>query len=462
MLADRKDIPISDFINAISTAIDLGAPVLNNHHQKVAYMAWRIAQEMGLEKHAIRDIILAAKVHDIGAFSSRELVILQEFEAFGEDVDAHALLGYKLLKSFKPLSGVARLIEHHHEYYDRTKASIPLGSYIIHLADRIAILFDPNREILGQSFEIIGKVYQCRDMFHPIAFHAFERLAEREYFWVEANSPTLSAPEVEKAESNSETVDLELIRAFAKLMAQLIDFRSRFTATHSSGVAAVASEIARIAGFSEYDIELMEIAGYVHDLGKLVVSNAVLEKTGALNSDEFNSIKKHTYYTFMILSSIRGMEEVAKLAAYHHERLNGDGYPFHISGEDFTTLSQIMAVADVLTALSEDRPYRGGLNREKTLEILFDMAENDGVDVSLVEMVGEEFSRIDATRIKAQHTALIEYQSFYNIEGSGVGARRKELESELAARISVLPPQSNKPAARKSWFYERHRVFQRA
>ena len=354
----EKEIPVNGFVNAISTAIDLNAPELNSHHQKVAYVSLRIAQEMGLEACEIQDIVLAAKLHDIGAFSSRELVILQEFEAFGEEVDAHARMGYKLLRDFMPLNKVAKLIEHHHEFYDRAKSNIPLGSYIIHLADRISILFDPNREILGQSFEIISKVTHYRYMFHPLAFTAFERLAEREFFWVEANSPALSAPEVTKVESSSELIDMKTIHDFAKLMAQIIDFRSAFTATHSSGVAAVASEITRITGFSESDCKLMEIAGYLHDLGKLVVPNTVLEKKSALSLDEFNTVKKHTYYTYMILASIKGMEHVAKLAAYHHERHNGDGYPFHVKGEDFSTLSQIMAVADVVTALSEDRPYQ--------------------------------------------------------------------------------------------------------
>jgi len=424
-LLDRKgeelmfseiEIPVSDFVSAISYAIDLSVPALNNHHQKVAYIAWRFAQEMGLMHNTVQDIVLAAKLHDIGAFSSKELTDMQSFEAEGFGQSSHTLLGYKLLKDFKPLSKAAQLIRHHHTLYSRTQNNIPLGSYIIFLADRVAILFENQKEVLGHSQEIISRITEKRAAFHPIVFSAFERLAQREYFWVEASNPSLCDFEVKKAKPSAEILDIKTFHSYARLLAQIIDFRSSFTATHSSGVAAVASELARIAGFSEYDSNLMEIAGFLHDLGKLTVPNEILEKNSALSEEEFNSIRKHTYYTYVIINSIRGLEGVAKLAAYHHERQNGCGYPFHVDDEEFSTLPQIMAVADIMTALSESRPYRPGMNRKQTMAVLYDVAEKGGLNKSLVEMAHEEYPRINYTRIKAQQRAQHEYLAFYNLE----------------------------------------------
>jgi len=413
------EIPVGDFVSAISYAVDLSVPALNNHHQRVAYVSWRIAQEMGMTSSAIQDIVLAAKLHDIGAFSRKELLGLQAFEAQGEKFNAHAFLGYKLLKNFKPLSGAALLIKDHHNRYDRTRNDVSLGSHIMFLADRVSVLFEKDQEILGQSPEIIARITDNRGLFHPIAYSAFVRLAQREYFWVEAACPTLSASEVKKAKLTTQLVDLDTFHSYARMFAQIIDFRSSFTATHSSGVAAVACELTKIAGFSENDARVMKITGFLHDLGKITVPSEILEKESALNDEEFNSLRKHTYYTYVILNSIRGMESIAKMAAYHHERQNGHGYPFHIDNEEFTTLPQIMAVADVLTALSEDRPYRCGMNQKQALEVLFRMAEKGGIDKNIVEMAGREFFRINAARIKAQQRAQNEYQAFYQVEDTG-------------------------------------------
>ena len=413
------EIPVGDFVSAISYAVDLSAPSLNSHHQRVAYIAWRIALEMGLTDNTVQDIVLASKLHDIGAFSQRELMDLQVFEANEQEYEAHTLLGYKLLKDFKPLSRAALLIKSHHTPYDRNKSNIPLGSYIISLADRVSVLFENDKEILGQSPSIVARITDNKGLFHPFAFSAFQRLSQREYFWVEAFCPTLCASEVKKAKLASEMADIDTFDSYAKLLAQIIDFRSSFTATHSSGVAAVACELTRIAGFSEYDSNVMRITGFLHDLGKISVPTEILEKEGALSREEFNLIRKHTYYTYVILDSIKGMEGIAKLAAYHHERQNGCGYPFRVDCEEFSTLPQIMAVADILTALSEDRPYRPGMSQKQALGVLFGMAEKGEIDQNIVEMADKEFPRINAVRIRAQTRAREEYRVFYDAETTG-------------------------------------------
>jgi len=213
---------------------------------------------------------------------------------------------------------------------------------------------------------------------------------------------------------SKEIIDLETLRCFAKVVAQIIDFRSRFTATHSSGVAAVASELAAIIGLPERECKLLEITGFLHDIGKLAVSNEILEKSGPLDNEEFNSIKKHTYYTYAILNKIDGMENIAAWAAYHHERQDGNGYPFHVKGGDFSKLARIIAVADIITALMENRPYRVGMNKGRAVKVLCSMAENGGIDKNITKLAGAYFSFINEARIKAQKRAQREYEVFYN------------------------------------------------
>ena len=411
----ENNISIYDFACALSEAVDLVSSDLNNHHKKVAYISCVIAQEMKLSNDEIQDIILASMLHDIGAFSIEERKKIMKFESYGNTLNFHAILGCKLLKSFVPLEKVATLIKHHHEKYDRSRHDIPMGSYIMHLADRISVLIDEHQEILEQIPRICAKIAQNQNAFHPKILAAFDRLANLEFFWIEATSPSLTAIILRRIRFSKEIIDLGTLRKFAKVFANLIDFRCRFTATHSSGVAAVAMELAIVDGFSEREYKLMEIAGFLHDLGKLTVPSRILEKNGPLDAKEVNCMKKHTYYTHSILSKINGLEHIAAWAAYHHERPDGNGYPFHVEGENFSKLARIMAVADIVTALTEDRPYRLGMEQEKVTKILYSMAENRGIDKNVAELAVKNFFRVNEARIKAQSEAQKEYKAFYNI-----------------------------------------------
>ena len=413
MLIENK-ISIYDFVNAISAMVDLVSPIMGNHHTRVAYLAWNLAQKMHLSNEEIQDITLAAMLHDIGAFSVKEQIMKQNFEPYGGDIDMdnHAFVGYKLLRNFEPLAQAANLIRYHHTDYHPIKQHIPLGSHVIHLADRMAVLLDENREIFMQLPDAFAAIDRKRAIFHPLALAALDELAELEYVWIEVFSKSLDSPLINKTIFSKDIYDMETLRSFSRVIGQIIDFRNRFTATHSSGVAAVAMELAKIVSFSEKECKQMEIAGFLHDLGKLAISNEILEKKGDLNYEEINSIRKHTYYTYSVLSKINGMQQIAVWAAYHHERQDGNGYPFHINSENFPLPARIMAVADIVTALTEDRPYRLGMDKAKAMGILFTMVEDGGVDRIIAEIAERNFERINAARTNANIEARREYESF--------------------------------------------------
>jgi HD-GYP domain-containing protein (c-di-GMP phosphodiesterase class II) len=407
----KHEISVYEFVRSIAETVDLVSPALNGHHKKVARIACNIAMEMNLPNGEIQDIVLASMLHDIGAFSIGERIKDLTFELDETEMSRHAVLGYNLLKGFEPLAKAAAIIKCHHANFDASRCDVPLGSYIIHLADRAVVLFDSNREILAQVPKALEKISKKSRKFHPDVFAAFLRMARLEYVWMEAFMPS-SCPVMPGVRFSKEIIDLETLQNFAQVIARIIDFRSRFTATHSSGVAAVAQELTVICGFSERECKMMEIAGLLHDLGKLSVSNDILEKEGALNDDEFNLIKKHTYFTFAVLTKINGLEDMAAWAAYRHERQDGNGYPFHVQGGEFSKLSRVMAVADILTALTEDRPHRPGMDRENVSEILYALAENGGIDKGIVELANKNSSRSNDVRVKAQQDARGEYDAF--------------------------------------------------
>ena len=113
--------------------------------------------------------------------------------------------------------------------------------------------------------------------------------------------------------------ELDSIGKFANMFSHIVDFRSPFTATHSSGVTAVAEFLARVMGFSENEVYMMKIAGYLHDLGKLAVPVEILDKSASLNTDEFRIVRSHTYYTYKILENITNLEILDGLCEIYHK-----------------------------------------------------------------------------------------------------------------------------------------------
>ena len=407
-----SEYSVFDFASSISDAIDLVYPALCNHHKKVAYISYCIANEMRLPDRKILDIVLASTLHDIGAFSVAERMCVVNALFDDSAHNQHALIGYRLLQDCKPLKNAATIIKYHHAHYNKAAATtIPLGSYIVRLADRLSLLLNEDNEMLEQIPEIMKRIEEYRDTFHPDVLEALNRLAQMEYFWIEACSTSVKYDLPKRMKNIKEVMDLDVLRSFAIVFSRIIDFRSRFTVTHSSGVAAVALEMTTISGFSSRECRLMEIAGYMHDLGKLVIPSEILEKNGALTGEEFNEMRKHSYYTYIVLERIEGLEQIALWAAYHHEKLNGNGYPFHVKGEDFSKFARIIAVADIVTAITEDRPYRLGMDSKNAIKILRDMVDEGAIDKTIVDLVEENFPRINAARIKAQVKAQNEYSA---------------------------------------------------
>jgi HD-GYP domain-containing protein (c-di-GMP phosphodiesterase class II) len=250
-------------------------------------------------------------------------------------------------------------------------------------------------------------------MFMPRLVEAFNKLAKKEYFWLDASYTHLNET-ISRALSN-ELIELDVERqlSLTNIIRQIIDFRSSVTATHSSGVATVAEELGRLAGFSERECGMMRMAGYLHDLGKLAVPAEILEKPGKLTKKEFNVVRGHTFYTYRILEPIAAFSTVNNWASLHHERLDGTGYPFKIKGADLSLGARIIAVADVFSAITEDRPYRKGMSSKGALGVLQRMADNSRLDPIIVSLLSHNFAAIDSLRTAAQATAAEEYRQFY-------------------------------------------------
>jgi putative nucleotidyltransferase with HDIG domain len=191
-----------------------------------------------------------------------------------------------------------------------------------------------------------------------------------------------------------------------------VDFKSPFTAAHSSGVAACAGTLGRLCDLSDAESDRLTTAGYLHDIGKLSVPLEILEKPGVLDKREIAVIRHHSYETYKILRRIGIDDNTRNWSAYHHERLDGSGYPFHLSAPQLTPGCRIMTVADIFTALVENRPYRRGLSPHETMPILQNMTAKGWLDGDLVQTLSKNFGEMNIICQQAEQTALHDYQSF--------------------------------------------------
>lgn len=388
------DIHPVNLIKALSMALELAVNGMSKHHWRTALIAKQLAEKIPMTDAEEQTLLYAALMHDIGAASNwNERRRLKDLEhAAPADIHRHSENGYELLKDSAKFGALAIPIRFHHYFWNGENplelkgGQIPLASRIIHVADRIEVLLDERELIFAQKDRIKKHIAakSGRD-FDPDVVDAFLECAKRESFWLDLINPNYHTTFFESLNVYGATrYTLADATQIAEIFATIIDRTSAFTATHSRSVAKISVLLAKIRGFSADEIIKMQIAGLLHDLGKLAIPNEILEKPGSLTRQEVMVIRQHTYYTYHILKQIDHFGDIAKWAAYHHETLDGLGYPFRIAGDSLPLGSRIVAVADVFVALTENRPYREGLSEDKSMSILRSMAKNRKLDEKIV------------------------------------------------------------------------------
>jgi len=147
----------------------------------------------------------------------------------------------------------------------------------------------------------------------------------------------------------------------------LSEMRDPYTAGHERRVAEIAVAIGAELGFDAPRLEGLRVAGHLHDIGKITIPAEILSKPGKLSAIEFMLIQGHAQASYDILKNVEFLWPVAEIALQHHERMDGSGYPQGLKGEAILLEARIMAVADVVEAMSSHRPDRAGLGIEKAL-----------------------------------------------------------------------------------------------
>ncbi len=410
----------ASILGALSQALDLVEGQPEGHALRTAKLALRLADELKLSDEEKEDLYFAAVLKDSGCsnnavriqkmfggdeFLAKQRVKLVDWtsnlesikfaiaqteagntvgaklrrlaqnlghptKVMDEVTEARCTRGAMIAKMLGLNASVADAIQALDEHWDGHGSPYKLEGNNIPLPARI-LCFSQTFEVFFQSFGLNAAYEMATERTHkwfdPEVTRACQAIATDLKFWNSFNNFDDLATQV--AEYHQAAIDAD-IDGIAEAFALIIDAKSSFTAEHSTRVARYAVQLGRHMGLPADKIKLLHRAGLLHDIGKLGISTAILEKPGKLDPEEFDQIKLHPKYSDLILRRIPTFEQIADLASSHLERLDGKGYWRGLCADQLSVTSRIMTVSDVFDALSANRPYREALPLETIFQIM--------------------------------------------------------------------------------------------
>jgi len=425
VLNNCKSLRLSEVISALSYSLDLteGQPL--GHCVRSCWLGTNLAKSMGFKNEALSDIYYTILLKDAGCSSNAERIVelyghddlefksdfkrintesLSHIAAFamkhtaqggsirnkiGKVVDL-ALHGHEYSKELfstrcergadialemgfneAVADGIRFLDEHWNgqgQPYQRQGDEIPITSQIALLSQVIDVFF----QVDGKD-SAINEIQSRRETwFSNELVDAFMQLSSDQSVWEMLNDKGVDEAVVElEPLAVCVEIDDDRLDKIANSFSHVVDAKSHFTYGHSSRVAFYTSVIAKRLGYSEQRIRWLNRGALLHDLGKLGVSNTILDKPDKLDDKEWHSVRRHPELGEEILQRISAFADVAFIAGQHHERIDGKGYPLGMSGDDISLDVRIVTVADVFDAISAERPYRKAMPIDKVMDIMW-------------------------------------------------------------------------------------------
>ena len=280
--------------------------------------------------------------------------------------------GAQIVRGLDLPEAAAEIVRSLDEHWDGDGRPSRIAGEQISIGARIACL--------AQTAEVFQRVHGNDAMramveerrgrwFDPTIADALLAIGDEDPVW---SSLAHSASELARLAPDDDAVaadDARLDR-IAETFAQVIDAKSPYTFEHSNGVARAAGAVGSRLGLDVDQLRDLRRAALLHDIGKLGISNSILDKPGKLDEAEFAQIRRHVVFTRQILQRVPAFAHLARDAAAHHERLDGSGYSDGLTAAGLSQMARILAVADVYDALTADRPYRRAMAVEEALAIM--------------------------------------------------------------------------------------------
>jgi HD-GYP domain-containing protein (c-di-GMP phosphodiesterase class II) len=426
---ERTRLPLADIMSALSHALDLVEGQPPGHCIRCCWIGIQVGQKLNLDAEALTDLYYAIMLKDLGCSSNAARIcshyltddilfkrnaktmdgslpqvlrfvlnhtglqsdMSQRFRAVltalktgpemaRELVETRCTRGANIALQMRFSQRVADAIHSLDEHWDgsgqpeRRKAeTIPQFSQIALLAQVVDVFHTEGGEQSAHQ-EVNAR---SATWFDPLIVAAFNKLSAGKEFWADLASTDLETKvlALEPAQANR-YVDEDYLDDIAQAFAQVVDAKSPFTAGHSNRVTAYTDMIAGQLGYSSQKRRWLRRAALLHDIGKLGISNSVLDKPDKLTDEEFTVIKVHPVYSGNILGRVQAFEDIAPIARGHHERLDGNGYPDRLEDQQICLDTRIVTVADIFDALTADRPYRAAMPQTKAFSIMDEMVGN--------------------------------------------------------------------------------------
>lgn len=388
---------MNDLLYAISGALDyveqeyLGAT--DAHSLRVATLSVMTGKRLGLEETRLLQLAGCAVLHDnalteYGLLETKAGNVSHDREGL-KSVGDHCRIGEKNVEALPLYANCRGVILCHHENADgsgpfgyRTQDT-PLLARLIHMADVVDIQFRLKQQDTEKRSQVRTFVGSHRgSFFDEEVTDAFLDVLDTGEILQAAGDHVMETLRGMLPVIVRDYGDDEILR-IAEMFARIVDFKSESTSRHSLGVARKAAAMGAYYGYPKETQTKLYLTGALHDIGKLAVPSAILEKPGSLSTQEFEEIKKHAVVSYEVLSRIEGIDEMRDWAAYHHEKLDGSGYPFGKKGYELNHMERMMACIDIYQALTEPRSYKAPFTHAKAMEMMRDMAVEGKIDPSI-------------------------------------------------------------------------------
>jgi HD-GYP domain-containing protein (c-di-GMP phosphodiesterase class II) len=395
---------------AMSSALDAVESeifdVATFHSKRVACLSILLGAKMGYSGEALSDLAGAAVMHDnaLTEYVAARRLLGNQTTASSIELGSHCEMGERNMCVLPFYDHIKGAVLYHHENADgsgpfrKTAAETPMYAQLIHLADQLDNSFHLNTMSPGKYASVLAWLEENRGtQFAPAVTDLFADAVP-----IEA-AEKMEGTQVSSALSALLPVytpdyDNETVVSISTVFARIVDFKSHFTSTHSLGIAEKAAEMGRYYGENEDICTRLFLAGALHDIGKMTISNAILEKPGKLTDEEFRIMMHHADASWDFLRNMKDLPDVVSWACMHHEKLDGSGYPLGKKAEELSKYDRLLCCLDIYQALTEDRPYKSGVSPEHSISIMRDMAEAGKIDGQITEDIARCFIRPEAEK----------------------------------------------------------------
>ena len=365
-----------------------------NHGEITGYILYKMMEyentytEQHYTEQDMVDYTMLGILHDIGLYKEDNVKNVTDFET--KNLWPHSIYGFLFLKYLSPIGDKAEVILYHHLDYNRYNM---IQTRYLHVIELLNVA-DKMDTILHLKDEKIEKDYftkYANIKFSAVALDIFQK-AEKRYN-IMANLVDGTYRKELDVLLAKRAFSEKYKRGFLEMLVYTIDFRSEHTVIHTLATVNFAEKLGRLARLTGKELRDLHYGALLHDLGKIAIPLNILESTGRLSDDEMKIMKAHVRITEMILEGVVD-DDVLQIAVRHHEKLDGTGYHRGLKAEDLTLPQQIIAVADILSALYGKRSYKEAFSKEKILAIMQGDAENGKINANVVNSLVRNYDKI--------------------------------------------------------------------